>query len=334
MKKTGNIIKKIAGTLALPVLMYIIMLIICRANGKNYFGTLSMWRSMLPNIAISVTCAMGIGLQFKSGRFDFSGGAIMLVSAIIAGNIAKDNGNSIVIFAVLSLVCCVLLSVLVSLVYVYGRLPIMIATLGMALFYEAVTPLIFNGSGINLTANLTLRKLSVFPGVLVPFIAAAAVYAVYAYAAKTGKQSVLLAKNQKAAVNIGINENRNVIVSYIYSGLIFGFATMIYASNGLHNASYVSLSTVGELFTNILPVFVGLYLSVFCGDTIGIIMGSLSICLMNFGLSAVLEAELGSAVSIAMTGVFVLLVNLVAGQAGNIKKIFEKMFAGQKKIEA
>lgn len=324
MNKAKDVLKRIAGTLMLPVGMYVIMMIYCYANKKMYFGTWAMWRTLLVNIAVSVCCAMGIGLQFKSGRFDFSGGGIMLLAAIIAGNLSRSHGNSIPIFVISCLAACVVLSVGVALVYVYGRLPIMIATLGMALFYESLTSLIFGGNGINLTANMTLKKLSAFPYVLIPMLGAVLVYGTFSYLSKSGKQSVLLANNQQAAVNIGINENRNVIISYVFSGLIFGFATMIYASTGIHTASYSSLSTVGELFSNILPVFVGLYVGVFCGDTIGIIVGSVSICLMTFGLSAVLEAEIGGAVSTAMMGIFVLAVNMVAGQGNAIKKMFQK----------
>lgn len=327
MNKGADVIKRIAGTIMLPLAMFIIMMIFCRSNGVDYFGTTVMWRSLIVDIAVSVTCAMGIGLQFKNGRFDFSGGSIMLMSAIISGNLAVKCGNNVPLFIILCLGCCIVLSVGVSLVYVYGRLPIMITTIGMALLYESITPLIFGGQGINVLANMTLRQFSSFPGVLFPFAGAIVVYAIYNYVASTGKQAVLLSKNQQAAVNIGINERRNVIISYVYSGAIFGFATMIYTSTGLHGASFASLSTVGELFTNILPVFVGLYIGVFCGDTIGIIMGSTTICMMSFGLRAVLSAEMGSAVSTAMMGIFILLVNLVAGQAGNIKMVFAKMFA-------
>lgn len=329
MNKGVDIIKRIAGTLFLPVAMFVVMKLICDANGKTYFGSITMWRSLIVDIAVSVSCAMGIGLQFKNGRFDFSGGAIMLVAAIVAGNVSRSS-NSTLLFGVVCIAVCVALSVLVALVYVYGRLPIMIATLGMALLFEAITPLMFGGGGVNLISVSFIKKLSTFPLVLIPFGGAVAVYAIYSYVTTTGKQSLLLAHQQQAAVNIGISETKNVILSYIYSGLIFGFATMIWASIGKHDASYSSLSTVGELFSNILPVFVGLYIGVFCGDTIGIIMGSLSICMMTFGLKAVLTAEMGSAVSIAMMGVFVFLVNLVAGQGGNIKKLFGMLFATHK----
>ncbi len=100
MDKFKNIIKRIAGTLMLPVIMYIAMYILCFSNGKTYFGTLDMWKTLIIDIGVSVTCAMGIGLQFKSGRFDFSGGGIMLITGIISGNFAVSHSSSLFMFIV------------------------------------------------------------------------------------------------------------------------------------------------------------------------------------------------------------------------------------------
>lgn len=328
MKQGANIAKKIFGTIMLPGAMYIAMMILCYANGKMYFGTMMMWKTLIVDIAVSVTCALGIGLQFKCGRFDFSGGAIMLISAIVAGNISKQNGNNMMLFFGLCIVCCVALSVLVSLLYVYGRLPIIIATIGMALLYESVTCLMFNGSGINLVANMTLKQFSTYPLVLLPLGLSILVYVVFSYFTVTGKQADLLSMNQQAAVNIGINEKKNVIISYVFSGLIYGFATAIYASKGMHAASFSSLTTVGELFSNILPVFIGLMLAQYCGDAIGIIMGSITLCLMSYSLSAVFSAEMGSAVSTVITGLFIFFINVVSAQGKEwiegIKNLFRK----------
>ncbi len=335
MKKALDILRRVAGTLMLPVIMFVIMKLLCNANGKKFLENMAMWKVMIPDVAVSVACAMGIGLQFKNGRFDFSGGSIMLVSAIVAGSIARNSGtNNPMLFCMIAVGMCVLLSVGVALVYVYGRLPIMIATIGMALLYESVTPLIFGGGGVNLISVKFIKQLSAYPVVLIPFACAVIVYAVYNYLATAGKQSLLLSKNQQAAVNIGINENKNVIISYIYSGLVFGFATIIWASVSKHDASFSSLSTVGELFSNILPVFVGLYIGAFCGDTIGIIMSSLAICMMKTGLTTVFKAELGGAISTAMMGMFVFLVNMIAGQGQNMKKLMGKLFATHDPVKA
>ena len=301
MKKKMGIGKRILGTLILPVLMFLIMMAVCWANGKTYYGTVDMWKTLIVNITISTTCAMGIGLQFNNGRFDFSGGAVMLLAAIIGGNIAKNMNSNVVLFAVLCIVLCTLLS-----------------TITMALIYEAVTPLLYTGAGVNLIADMEIKKLALFPGVLIPFILAIVIYEFYKRFTLTGKQSELLKNNQGAAVDIGINEKKNVILSYVFSGLLFGCATMVWASSTIKSASFTSLSTVSDLFTNILPVFIGLALSKYCGEAIGTVMGAVTLNLMSYGLQAVLSAELGSAVSMVITGVFVFVFNIITTPYGSI----------------
>ncbi len=325
MKSKKNWIKRIAGTLMLPVAMYIIMMVACYAAGKTYFGTLDMWKSLIVDISVSVTCALGIGLQFKCGRFDFSGGAIMLLTAIIAGNISKEMNSNVIVFSIICIGMSIILSLMVSLLYVFGRVPIVITTIGMALIFEAITCLIFNGNGINIVANMKLKIFSAYPMILIPLIGAILVYAFFSYFTITGKQSQLLAGNQQSAVNIGINEKKNVIISYLFSGILFGFATMIYATTDLHRASYTSLGTVGELFTNILPVFIGLLIIGFCGDTIGTIIGAITLGIMSFGLRAVFDAELGSAITIVITGLFIIVINTVSAQGTRVVNYFKEI---------
>lgn len=324
MVKRKSPLSRIVGTLALPLAMYLIMMALCYTNGKMYFGTWNMWKTLIVDIALSVTCAMGIGLQFKNGRFDFSGGSIMLLTSIIAGNTALQMGNNVTVMVLLCIVGCVVLSLLVALFYVYGRIPIVITTIGFAMLYESVTCLIYGSRGINIVSNMTLRLFSTYPAVLAPMVVAIAIYAFYSYCTVSGKQARLLSNNQQAAVNIGVSEKKNVIVSYLFSGLIFGFATVIYIANGMHRAATTSMGTVGELFSNILPVFIGLIVGAFCGDTIGTIVGSLTLCLMSYGLKAVFSDELGSAIATICMGAFILIINVIGSQGGRVVKLFHR----------
>lgn len=325
-----SITKRIAGALALPAAMYLIMMALCYSHGKMYYGTWTMWRSLLVDIGISATCAFGIGLQFKGGRFDFSGGAIMLLAAIIAGNAAVENGNNILVFILLCFGVSMICSLLVAAVYIYGRMPIVIVTIGMTLLYEAVSCLIYNGAGINITGVASLKVFSQFPLVLVPLLMSVMISVFYSYFTTTGKRAVLLANGQSVAVSIGIQEKRNVFTSYIYSGLLFGLASLIYASTKSLTGAFSSLQTVGELFSNILPVFIGLALIPFCGDTIGMIVGALTLCLMSFGLKASFTAEFGASLAIAMTGVFMFVFSVVTAQGKNIGRRLLQSFGGKK----
>ncbi len=316
-----KILKKIAGTIMLPGIMYVIMFVLCYANGKTYFGSWKMWQTLIPGISLSMACAFGIGIQFKAGRFDFSGGAIMLLSAIIAGNTAKQYQNNILLMCVLCIVICVGLSLVVGVFYVYGRLPIVIATMAMALIFEAVTCQIYHGTGLNLVSNMSLNSYSYYPKVLIPGGISIAVYLFYNYGTKTGKQSDLLSHNQQAAVNIGINENKNVIETFLFSGVIFGCAAIIYCANGIHKAAFSSLSTAGELFSNILPVFIGLMLAGYCGEAVGTIMGSITLSLLYYGLTAIFTPEIGTSLTNICTGVFILLLYVFNAQGRRFLQI-------------
>lgn len=63
-----------------------------------------------------------------------------------------------------------------------------------------------------------------------------------------------------------------------------------------------------------------------------IIMGSLTLTLMSFGLTTVIDSDMGSAISMILTGLFVLVINVVSGQGANLKKLVGMM--GQKSAAA
>jgi ribose transport system permease protein len=315
---------KIVGSLALPLGMYLLMFVICRMRGISYFGTALMWRPLLVNIAISATTALAIGLQFKAGRFDFSGGAIMLLAAIIAGNVSKSHGSNELLFVVLSVVICVVLSLMVSALYIWGRNPIVIATIGMALLYESITCIIYNGGGVTLVSDIKLKVFSTYPMALAPFGLALVIYIYYSYATVSGRQTQLLSNNQSAAVSVGINEKKNVMLTYCISGLIFGLATVMFASTEIQRGAFSSLSTVGQLFSNILPVFIGLMVGRFCGDALGTVIGAITLSVMSYGLSAIFSAQLGVAISTIFTGAFIFLINIVNAQGGQWLALLRK----------
>lgn len=51
-EKIQSILKNICGALVLPVLMYVVMMIFCFQNGKMYYGSVAMWRSLISTIAL------------------------------------------------------------------------------------------------------------------------------------------------------------------------------------------------------------------------------------------------------------------------------------------
>ena len=114
-KKLG---KQTAATLTIPVIVYIIMLIACGEKGTlfNIFTGPAL-SSILPDTMYMTIVAFGIGFQLKYGRFDFCGGALIVVSAMLGAQITDMTDGGILVLVVSSVLISVVLSVINATVY-------------------------------------------------------------------------------------------------------------------------------------------------------------------------------------------------------------------------
>ncbi len=329
-----KILKKIVLTLLFPALMFFTMWLVCAFNPKCYvngsfiFLTSDMVRKVFLTTCQSTCVALAIWLQLKHGRFDFSGGASMVLAAIVAGYWGIQTGSVAVLFIVAAVVG-VLVSLVVAAVYSFGRLPIVIATIGVTLLFESLTYLICGGAGI--TSVYQTESLSTFgraPWAIIPVLVSVAAFVLYDTYSSEGRKGKILAKNQSAGVNIGINEVKNVFASYVYRGIIVGMAAVIYVSqNQVQPQS--GLATSGIMFSYIVPVYMGTFIGLASTDYIGIIIASLGMAIMNYGLSC-MNLGAGGMQQIIM-GVFVFGFYSFSAQLSNIQKLFAKLF-GKKQI--
>ena len=322
-----NIFKRVILTLAFPVLMFLAMLAItaskpqCYVDGKFIFLGTGLIRDVLMNASLSICVALAIWLQLKNGRFDFSGGASMILAAIGGGYVGMQTDSPFAAFAV-AVVLGLFLSVITSLVYVAGRVPIIITTIGMTLLCESLTYILFGGEGIRgFFSDAGLAIFGRVPGVFLPAALAIAAFVIYNYFTTAGRRSKILSNNQNAGVNIGINENKDVVISYVFSGLIIGMAAIIYISQN-NVGPQAGLSTSNILFSYIVPVFMGMFIGTASCDVIGIAMAAIGMEIMNYGLNC-MNLGAGGWQQIIF-GAFVLGFYTFSAQSGNIVAFFEK----------
>ncbi|MDO5422746.1 MAG: hypothetical protein Q4F41_03355 [Eubacteriales bacterium] len=304
-----KILKKILLSLAFPALMFLVMLAItassekCYVNGHFIFIGKDLINQVLMNSCMTICVALAIWMQLKNGRFDFSGGASMVLAAIAAGYVGKNTGSMWAAFGT-ALVMGLLLCMLTALVYIIGRVPIIITTIGMTLLYESLTYILFGGEGVRaFYSNPKLCALGRVPGIFLPVGIAMAVFVIYTYFTASGRRAKILANNQSAGVNIGIDERKNTFVSYVFTGIIIGMAAIIYISqNDVTPQSGLSTSSI--LFSYIVPVFMGTFIGLASNDVIGIAIAAVGMEIMNYGLNC-LNLGSGGWQQIIM-GVFVL----------------------------
>ena len=321
--------KRIFLTLLFPVLMFLAMWAItaanpaCYVNGKFIFLGFDLVRFVILNACQSICVALAIWMQLKNGRFDFSNGAAMILTAIIAGNIGLRTGSPWVTLLV-AVVTGILLCAFTATVYMLGRLPIVIATIGVTLLYESLTYLIFGGGGIsNFYQNDTLSIFGHLPGIFLPTVLAMGIFLFYSNYTVTGRKGKILANNQAAGVNIGIWEEANVSQTGMFTGAIVGLAATIYVSQN-QVLPQSGLSTAGIMFSYLVPVYMGMFIGLASNDVIGISIAAVGMAIFNYGLNC-MNLGGGGWQQIIM-GVFVMCFYTFSAQLNNIKAFFRKHF--------
>lgn len=332
-----KLLKKIILTLLFPVLMFLVMWIItannpaCYVNGKYIFLGFDLVRFVILNACQSICVALAIWMQLKNGRFDFSNGSAMILTAIIAGNVGLMTGNPWVTMIV-AVLCGITLCAITAAVYMLGRLPVVIATIGVTLLYESLTYLIFGGGGISTYyQNNTLSVFGHMPGVLVPTVLAMAIFLFYSNCTVTGRKGKILANNQSAGVNIGIWEEANVSQTAMFTGAIVGLAATIYVSQNAV-APQSSLSTAGIMFSYIVPVYMGMFIGLASNDVIGISIAAIGMGIFNYGLNC-MNLGGGGWQQIIM-GLFVMGFYTFSAQLDNLKKLVRRLLKKDKEAVA
>ncbi len=297
MRKVKNII----GMAFLPVMTFLVFFIITRFTGNTSFGDLYTWRMIFIGTATTVSMGYVLALNMKSGRMDLSCGANMIASSIIAVNLSVKLGLGGWAMMAICIVVCTGFSLITALIYVYTKMPIIVTTIGMALVYEAVTRLVNGGNGANVISTGAYNFWGMAPWAYILMVICIATYHIVTKYTIIGYEANALANNQQLAVNLGINERKNVILIFLVSGMLLGLCSAIYAGTNVISAQS-NLVSVGQVFINLLPVLIGFSLAKFGWDSIGILMGALSVGIIKYGLNLL---SLGSALNIVL-GLFMI----------------------------
>lgn len=326
--KIVNVLKKTGLTLAFPALIFVVMLIITTAKGIDYYVSANMVRQVVTDASLTTIIALAIYLQFKNGRFDFSGGATMILSAIIAGNITLQAGGNPVLFLVLCVVFGVLLSIITAAAYIASKVPVIICTIAVTLVYESLTYVLFDAEGLSVISRTEMVMFAKVPFIFIPLLIALGLFVFFTYFTAEGRRAKLLSGNQKVAVNIGVRENKNVLVTYIVCGVILGLGALIYGSQQIIKPQS-NLSTSSILFSYIVPVFIGMFIGTASIDAVGVVVAALGMEFLNYGLDC-LGVGAGGYQQIIF-GLFMLGFYAFSAQSGNIKKFFGRIFAKKEK---
>lgn len=280
-KKSINVIR----TFIFPVVIWLFFAILIQLKGgTNIYVSAASIQDIFQTSSLSVIIAIGVALPLSGGRWDFAPGAIMVVTGIIAGNIAINNHIGVIGLIGLSLLIAVALSLFEGMIYILFRVPTMIVSLGIVMLYEAVSGLLYDGSGVRLFMYEDLSVLARQPYCYIVMALVLLTFWILMKYTKFGFDTKSLGSNALLAVNNGVNEKKNILLTYLVVGLFLGVAALMNASKAVV-APESNLSSTNLMFSSMGAVLVGLYLSKYINMSLGLLSGTIAMSALSKGLT-------------------------------------------------
>ena len=298
--KTREYLMRTLKTLIFPLIVFIFFGII---TGGRIFAQRSVLvilrQSVLPALII-----MAMMPNLSLGLMDFSIGAVVMTSALFAGNLMKMTGTGyagLIFFCLLFAVC---FTSFTGFLNNKLKVPLMVVSLGLMLVYEALPILAFPGNQ-SAIIDVKYASLSQPPYIFIVFGIAFIIYYILTNKTAYGHNIRALGGNSELAARAGLKVERITQISFTVSGFFAGIAAVVYmCSRGQVNAP-AAFGSMGTVMTAFLGLFLGMFLSRFCDAAIGIAiavitMTTLSNGMLMLGIDATTRDILNSVVLFAL----------------------------------
>lgn len=327
--KKGQLVKKIFGTIAIPLIVLVILEVICLVNGRQMISNVTSFKNFVIYTAIVMITTIALSINLNSGRFDFSLGSMALLSSVFSAKITYailgGGAGSAIMMLALNIVIGALLGLFSGAVYVLTKLPPIIVSLGVTLIFEGVLYTVTAGKYVMTEVqNASMAKFSgswVYPLII---IAVVLLFVIVVFDhTKFGYDYNALKNGQKVAVNTGIKEVPNALLCYaICGGLmgIVGFLNTLRSSN--INGGQLNFASIGIMFTAFLPMFIGGYISKYSNEKIGFLLAALCMSMLNSTFAA-FSNEISASMQSIINAVLLVLFLIYLNNQGLLKKIFK-----------
>lgn len=277
-------LKNIVHLSVIPGVMYIVLKILSMNFGDQRFATGSDLSTIIYTAIYTCMIALAMAINLYSGRFDFSSGAVLVVSAIVGGNFAKEHGYGPLGLILSIVIVGMILGTVSGIVYVSLKLPPMISSLGMTMIYEAISLLVNKSKGIKMIGQFNVLIFSNQKYLLLLLLLVVLVCSYTFYMTRFGYNYRALSSGQKIAVETGINEKRNAIVVYAIAGGLIGISATIFLSKYGFVSPEAGLGSSTYFMGAFLPIFIGGFLSRYSNMIIGVMIGSFCQAMLSSGL--------------------------------------------------
>ena len=273
--------KRIIGTLILPVITLAAVWGICAAQGVALFETELNVLTFIRTIANVSLVTFALAINLNSGRFDFSVGSIALLSSVISSKIVLAAGWGPLPMLAISIFFGALFGMISGGIYSIVKLPPIIVSLAVTLFYEGMAFTLTGGHGVSFANSASLLSFATIPNFLIIIAVTLAFMLIVFDHTRFGYEYKALLTGQKVTVNTGIREIPNAIACYTIAGTLMGAQGFISATtNGTIQMS-LNFGSIAHMFMAFLPMFIGGFIGKFSNDKLGYLLGAVCSALIS-----------------------------------------------------
>lgn len=246
------------------------------------FGAPRMLTSYLQTAIIYAVGGCGLYFICVMGLWDFSIGANIVLSSVLACQFAQKFGYAGLILV--PLVSGTLMGLCNGLVYIRFHIPSMIVTVGLSLIYESLSVII--AGGVEQQLGVDLRAFGTYPANLILALCAFVFTALIIHSTKIGTYTYAIGSNELVAKNMGVDVNRYKVIAFVLCGFLVGVMSILTISYGTSMTSASSMESMSRNFPPLMGTFFGLAFRKYGKPITAIVVGEFIISLLFNGFLA------------------------------------------------
>lgn len=333
MKTVFKYIKAYGLAVAAPTVLMLILLLV----SPETRSWAAVWNVILQSLAPAVL-GMGVLFNMKIGNWDFSIGARVVLTTILAGNFAMQITSALGIgvagfvplLIVLSVLIGVALGVIVGAAYYFLQIPTLIVSIGLMLIMESLTRILYNGAGIHISNDyMVLGKV---PWNLVLFAVVFVFASILYYKRKVGYNVRAVGSNPVVAKTNGINPKFMKAEALAISGIFAGlYSLMSLSATGVQSAVQGTMGSAAAVFDAMMCVLIGMSIAGKGNIMFGVFAGAVVAQVLKMGMMAI---GLPTTFNKVVIGVFVVIFMVGSSRSDLFRKLGAKLRRTKNEINA
>jgi ribose transport system permease protein len=267
------------------VLGLIVVLMVIFSLSTEKFMSVSNLSNLLLQLAGVAISAIGMTMVIITGGIDVSVGSILGMASVVAGKLLMA-GSSFVVVVLSAIITGFGIGILNGIIISYGNVPPIIVTLGMMSMMRALMYQVLGGRWVSgIPPDIRIIGLGKWLGIPLSMWITAVLIILFSYflsSRPTGRAIYAIGNNPEAARVSGVNLARTILIVYSLTGLLVGFAGLIYvARTGIvqtNTGSGFELEVIAAVMLGGTSVFGGK------GTVIGSLLGAVLVGIIKNGM--------------------------------------------------